>query len=168
MLLSLHDVVNGGFRRLRARLPDELEPQGPAIHLFSGFDGTGGAGADVSIIAKHPDGRQLSWMVEIWIDRFVGDDNWYATVKGEIDLDDDEGDDYCIVNEQRSVDSGQQAADAIRELAAIVADYPLPKLLAMRWSPEDHELGDDSAEPIGSVTRTVTVTSKRPDANPPT
>lgn len=132
ILLSLHDVMNGGFGRLRGRLPDELAPDGPSLHLFSGFDGTGGGGADVAITAKRADGRQLRWMVEIWIDRHPAGDDWYATVKGEIDVDDDEGNDCCVLNEQRTVDNGQQAADAIRELAAMVVDYPLPELTTVR------------------------------------
>jgi hypothetical protein len=118
------------------------------------------------VTARHTDGRQLSWMVEIWIDREPAAE-WYATVKGEIDLDDDEGDDFCVLNEQRTVDDGDQAAEAIRELGAMVVSYPLADLLAKRWSPDDHELADEADRPIGTVTRTVTVVRREPDANRP-
>ena len=158
--------MNGGFRELRGRLPEELHPQGPELHLFEGFEGTGGAGADVTVSARHADGRQLRWMIEIWIDRHAADD-WYATVKGEIDLDDDEGDDFCVLNEQRTVADGDEAAEAIRELGAMVVDYPLTDLLTRRWSPDDHDFGDESEEPIGTVIRTVTVVRREPDADPP-
>src|SRR5438067_532020 len=90
VLLSLHEVMTDRFRRLRGNLPDVMEPQGPALNLFEGVQGTGGVGANVAIIASHDDGRQLSWLVEIWIDRDP-DGDWYATVKGEIDLDDEQG-----------------------------------------------------------------------------
>jgi len=105
-------------------------------------------------------------MVEVWIDRHP-DGEWYANVKGEVDLDNVEAEDYCVLNDERTVDNAQQAAHAIREIAEMVVAYPLPELLAMRWPPEDHEVGGESAEPIGSFIRTVTVTRKQPDDDPP-
>ena len=167
ILLRLHNALNDGFRHLRSRLPEELHPQGPELHIFQGSEGTGGAGAYVTVIARHPDGRQLSWTVEIWIDRYPDGGDWYSTVKGEIDLDDDQGDDYCVLNEQRQVDNVQEAADAIGELAAMVVDYPLPELLAMRWSADDHEVYDGSGDPIGSVTQIVVTTQTRNHVEPP-
>lgn len=155
ILLSLHNIVNGGFHRLRyERLPESINPQGPTLQTFEGFDRTGGAGADVSIVATREDGRQLFWQVEIWIDRYAGDDRWSAIVKGEIDLDDEDGNDRCVLNEQRTVDTGEQAGAAIRELARMVVNYPVDELLAMQWPPEVDE--DDESEPLGTITTTIT------------
>lgn len=171
ILLSLHDAMNGSFRRLRSEITDEFAPEGPVLRIVNGFDGTGGAAADVSITATHADGRQLSWLVQIWIDRHDGDETWCVTVKGEIDLDDEEGDDYCVLNEQRTVNDGRQAAAAIDELTAMVVDYPLEHLLAMRWSPGEHDPGGESFELIGpvveSVVETAAVHSERRRTQPP-
>jgi hypothetical protein len=164
ILLRLHNVMDGAFRVLRSRLPEELQPQGPEVRLFEGFDGTGGAGAYLPVIARHQDGRQLSWQLEIWIDRYPDGGDWYATVKGEIDLDDDHGDDHCVLNEQRAVDNANDAADAIRELAALVVDYPIPELLAMRWPPDAPEVDDASDNPIGSFTK-IDVTIRQDDVD---
>lgn len=131
ILLSLHEARKGAFRRLRESLPQAIAAKGPDVHVFEGFSGTGGAGADVQVLATRSDGRLLSWLVEIWID-WRPDDGWYATVKGEIDLDDDEGRDHCVLNEQRNVASGEQVAAAIREMAALVAEYSLDELLGAR------------------------------------
>ena len=138
ILLRLQGVMDRQFRLLRDKLPETLHATGPDLGLFQGFPATGGAGAEVRVIARHDDGRQLSWAVEVRIDRWPPGESWYATVKGEIDLDDDQGDDYCVLNEQRTVDNAKQAADAIEELAMLVASYPLPELLTKRWSADDH------------------------------
>ena len=105
ILLSLNDVVTGGFRVLRNGLPEAANAQGPTVQVFSGQPGTGGAGADVSVVATREDGRRLLWTVEVWIDRSC-DGQWCATVKGEIDLADDDGGDRCVVNDQRTVRDG--------------------------------------------------------------
>ena len=49
----------------------------------------------------------------------------------------------------------------------MVLDYPLTDLLTKRWSPDDHDFGDESEQPIDAVIRTVTVVQQAPDADPP-
>jgi hypothetical protein len=146
------------FQGLHDALPGALEPSGPLVEPFEGFDGTGGAGVSVYVRAQHPDGRGLFWQVELWIDRQGGDRDgeWYGTVKAEIDLDDDDGNDHCVVNEQRGFNSSVEAATAIREMTDVVCSHPLEALLALRWTPDDlDDPGDEDDSPIGVVwTRT--------------
>jgi hypothetical protein len=141
VFLAFHEVTNETFVRLRGSMPDAIAPEGPTLNTFTGMHGTGGAGMSAFITARHEDGRAVYWQVEIWLDRDQNGDGWWATVKGEIDLDDDAGHDRCVLNEQRSVATASEAAAAIRELGSLVAGYPLDHLLAMRWGPES-----DSAE----------------------
>jgi hypothetical protein len=136
VLSAFHDVMAGPLRSLRSALPAAIHPDGPTLDAFEGFTGAGGAGLSAFVVARHPDGRSLHWQVELWVDRHSVDREWRASVKGEIDLEDDEGLDRCVLNEQRSVASGAQAAVAVRELGESVGRFPLGELLSMRWEPE--------------------------------
>jgi hypothetical protein len=118
---------------LRDNVPSELQPVGPDIHTFEGH--SGGAGMDIALQATREDGRQIRWGVEIWIDRFDG--RWYATVKGEIDVDDAAGDDRCVVDEQQQVASATEAVATITAMARIVAAHPLEDLVRFRWEDVD-------------------------------
>src|SRR6476620_5974967 len=72
--------------------------------VFSGMPETGGAGAAATMIARLPDGRRLSWMVEVWIDTWEPGGEWSAVVKGDIDRDDPtdlSANDECLFLEQR-------------------------------------------------------------------
>lgn len=129
ILRSLDDVARGPFRRLRARLPDAVNPSGPTVRTFKGLDAGDDAGVGVSLVATREDGRCLFWLVEIWLNHPTGGP-WSAMVKGEIDLDDDNGDARCVVNDQRGAQTVIEAATAIRELADVVASYPVDELLA--------------------------------------
>jgi hypothetical protein len=71
------------------------------------------------------------------------------------------------LNEQRTVDNAQDAADAIRELASLVVDYPLPELLAMRWPPDEPEVDDASDNPLGSFTKIDVTIRKQYDVDTP-
>ena len=74
------------------------------------------------------DGRRVAWLVEIWIERWGHDDGWTATVKGEIDIDDELGDDYCDLNVQRSVTSVEEAVEALIDCAALVVGHQVEGL----------------------------------------
>jgi hypothetical protein len=81
--------------------------------------------------------------------------------QSETDLDDDDGGDFCVLNEQRAV--ANETAEAVRELSAMVANCPLTGLLAKRWSHGHHDVGHGSEAPLAAVTRTVTVMRQQPE-----
>jgi hypothetical protein len=139
---SLQDVANGCLLDLQRRLPAKLHPHGPNL-CSKGHEGAGEAGVDVTVTARHADRHNLCWMVAIWMDRAAGD-SWYATVKGETDLDDDDGGDFCVLNEQHAVAEANETAEAVRVLSAMVANCPLTGLLAKRWSHGHHDVGHGS------------------------
>jgi hypothetical protein len=104
-------------------------PDGPSLEVFEGL-AAGGAGLSAFVTARRSDGRALLWQVELWIEQDFQDEQGWATVKGEIDLDDEDGEPWCVLNEQRAVTTAEEAADAIRVLAETVSAYPIPELLA--------------------------------------
>lgn len=165
MLLAFHRLMSGPFRRLYESLPGAINPKGPMLNTYEGLAGTGSAGIYLCVVAQREDGKALYWQVEMLIGRITADGQWYATIKGEIDLDDDEGNDRCVLNEQRSAASGAEAAVAIRELGDTVSTYPIGELLSKQWEPEEV---DDSADdrPRGSVSLTVRV-SRRDSSGAP-
>lgn len=149
ILLGMNTAIDNGFQQLRGRLPDLASPRGPFLTVF---DATGqrGAGAGVWVLATRADGREVSWCVEIVIDPPGLDQRWHVTVQGDIDLDDDAGEDRCVLNEQRSVETAPEAAAAIRELTRIVTTYPVGELLTMPWPvSEDHAETDASPSTSG-------------------
>lgn len=82
--------------------------------------------------------------------------SWLANVKGEIDLDDEEGSDHCVVNEQRIVADTADAEAAIRQMATLVISRPLDALQSMQMPGDDDD--DDDGTPIGdTITRTTRV-----------
>jgi hypothetical protein len=92
-------------------------------NLFTGQPGTAGAGASVSLLARLPDGRGISWTVEVWIDTWDAGGPWSAEVKGDVDRDlTDEpfADDECLFLEQRTVHDVAGIQSAAREMAELV------------------------------------------------
>lgn len=143
ILGAFHDAL-GEFRRLRGRLPPGIEAREPEVHIFEGL-GIGGAGLDVTLAAMRPDGRRVVWAVELWIDTF-GSDGWRVQAKGEIDVDDAAGVDYCVVNEQRSLATAQEAISVILDLTGVVCGHPVDQLLTMRWEDEKSYQHDRAVE----------------------
>ena len=136
------------------------------LPVLQGHEDAGGAGVDVTATARHAERRNLCWMVAIWMDRAAGG-SWYATVKGEIDLDDDDGGDFCVLNEQRAVAEANETAKAVRMLSAMVANCPPSGRQAKRWSHGHHDVGDGSEDALAAVTRTVTVVRRQPEPGEP-
>jgi hypothetical protein len=128
VLRSLADVQAGSFRRLFAALPSASQPTTPRVEIFDGMPGTRGAGASVSLSAKRSDARRVVWLVEVWIDTWDTQDTWQTIVKGEIDIDDDDGNDECELNIQRQPRSADEAAAAITELARLVLAHEVEGL----------------------------------------
>lgn len=92
--------------------------------LFTGMPGTGGAGAAASLTARLVDQRLVVWTVELWIEKW-DEESWSATVKGEIEVDDESGEPQTVFDVQRSVREVSAVVDAVRECADLVAAYEL-------------------------------------------
>ena len=86
--------------------------------------------------ATRGDGRVVSWCVEAWFYP-DGPNVWRANVKAEIDLDDNNGDDRCVLNEQEIVDNAATATAAIRRACEIVVGYLREDLLTDGWQPPE-------------------------------
>ncbi len=88
-------------------------------------------GADVGVAADvwcdRADGRTVCWTVEAWW--FGADDSWLVNVKAEIDLDDRDGEDHCVLNEQEIVRDAAVVPDAITRAVALLVEHPLAELL---------------------------------------
>ena len=129
VLAAFEETIASPLRRLRGSLPAESRPDGPSLEIFDGGS-VAGTGLSAFVVARRPDTRVLCWQGEMWMRPDPVTAHWSATVKGGIDLDDEEGEPQCVLNEQRTVANAEHAAAAIRELSRLVADYPIPELLA--------------------------------------
>lgn len=138
---ALSDVTDGPLHKLRNDLPTSIGPTGPTTRLFKiGLDEQGDVGVAVEVVGTRADGRYVGWIVEAWIYP-TGDGEWLANVKAEIDLDDREGDDRCVLNDQQIIADWREVADAIQRAARLVVEYPRDALLMPGWEPA--EWGDD-------------------------
>jgi hypothetical protein len=143
VLCALSDVCEGSFQGLSDRLPPSVRPTGPTSELFRIGRGHNDAGTAVTVTATRGDGRLVSWSVEAWIYP-DGQDDWLINVKAEIDLDDSEGNDRCVLNEQEILSDSTAACHAIRQAAEIVLSYAHEDLLTDGWQPPDW---DDAEAP---------------------
>src|SRR4051812_23903143 len=117
----MRDVVDGPMRNLRAQLPAALAPTRPTIQLFSIVEND--AGIAVQLTCMRGDGRLISWVIEVWIYP-TGPNDWSANVKAEIDLDDRNGDDRCVLNDQQVVTDSAAAGYAVMRAAELVTNQP--------------------------------------------
>ena len=95
----------------------------------------------VTVTATRGDSRLVSWSVEAWIYP-NGQNDWLVNVKAEIDLDDRDGNDRCVVNEQEIVSDSTAAGHAIRQAAEVLLGYPREDLLSDGWEPPDWDDGE--------------------------
>jgi hypothetical protein len=135
-MLAALSATHRSFKRLSRQLPIETRPTGPVYEMFTIDKGQNDAGAMVSMAATRDDGRLVQWTVEAWIYAEVPD-NWSVNVKAEIDLDDRNGDDYCVLNEQEKITDPASVAGAIDRAAARVTGFPTDDLLTAGWEPPD-------------------------------
>jgi hypothetical protein len=135
LLAGLSDASGGPLARLRRRLPLDINPS-VSSELFTGVSATRDAGVAVQLTATRGDGRAVSWLVEAWV-YLDGPDAWRVNIKAEIDLNDSDGDDRCVLNEQEIITDVADIRDAIDRAARLVADYPTDDLLTDGWQPSD-------------------------------
>jgi hypothetical protein len=128
VVTALPDRVDGPMLQLREMLPRDLRPSGPTARTFTIHDDGTDAGVAVDLTATRSDGRAVMWIVEARI-YGAGPDNWTINIKAEIDLDDREGSDRCVVNEQQVITELADIPAAITIAAQLVANYPLAELL---------------------------------------
>jgi hypothetical protein len=97
--------------------------------LFGGMPHTTGAGVAACLSARRPDGRLVVWTVEAWLDTWDEDAEspWTAVVKGEIEADVPSGDPDTVFDVQRTVHDVPATIAAVRECAALVAAYDVPR-----------------------------------------
>jgi hypothetical protein len=90
---------------------------------------TTGAGVAACLSARRPDGRLVVWTVEAWLDTWDEDAEspWTAVVKGEIEADVPSGDPDTVFDVQRTVHDVPATIAAVRECAALVAAYDVPR-----------------------------------------
>ena len=136
VLSALPEMARDAFDRLRVRLPSHTQPIGPTSELFTVDGKAHDAGAAVQLTAVRGDQRRISWLVEVWI-YSTGPSNWAMNVKAEIDLDDHNGNDYCVLNEQQLITEPKDVIAAIRQAVDLVARYPTHDLLTSGWRPSD-------------------------------
>lgn len=136
------DVVEGPIRNLHAQLPPAMEPTGPTIQLFNIVEND--AGIAVQLTAARGDGRLISWLIEVWVYP-TGPNDWSANVKAEIDLDDSNDEDRCILNDQQVLTDAAAAAQAVKRAAALVTNHPREDLMTSGWEPP--EWAEDESSP---------------------
>jgi hypothetical protein len=103
--------------------PDGFRDPDFRTSAFTGMAETEGAGVAAVLLARLPDGRQVSWMVEVWIDTWQPGGEWSAVVKGDVDRDltiEEFPDDECPYLEQRTVHDVADIPAAVREMAELV------------------------------------------------
>jgi hypothetical protein len=96
--------------------------------VFTGMHGTAGAGAAATLTARLADTRMVVWTVEVWLDTWVNEGGWSAVVKGEIEVDDSEGEPQTVFDVQRTVHDVAAIVEAVNETADLVAAYDEPDL----------------------------------------
>ena len=77
----------------------------------------------VVVTCTRGDGRLISWLVEVWIYP-TGPKDWAANVKAEIDLDDSNGDDRCVLKDQQVVTDVLVVEGAVKRATALVVNHP--------------------------------------------
>jgi hypothetical protein len=157
------DVINRNeFGRLRLSLPEGVRPDRSSFAVWDGMR-QGDAGISLWLATQREDGRGLSWGVELYVYRDE-EQGWRASVKGEIDLEDDQGNERCVLNEQTAVADAASAARAINELAESVTKYPLDELLTMSWDQEPVvDITDSEPPPGAALTTTMRIVSRSTD-----
>jgi hypothetical protein len=103
------------------------EPQ-KRTEVFTGMDGTAGAGAAATLTARLADKRLVVWNVEVWLDTWDNEGPWSAVVKGVIEVDDSEGEPQTVFDVQRTVHDVPAIVEAVHEAADLVAAYDEPDL----------------------------------------
>ena len=118
-------------RKRRDIVVQELRTPGAGLRepesrteVFTGMPGTRGAGASAYLTARLADQRLVVWTVELWIEKW-DEESWSATVKGEIEVDDESGEPQTVFDVHRSVREVSAAVDAVRECADLVVAYEL-------------------------------------------
>jgi hypothetical protein len=124
---ALQEVIAGPLRALHAGLPADARAKGPKLDQFD----LHGDGLSAYVLAQRSDDRYLFWQIEVWLPAEFPPDDWHAVIKGEVDLDDVEGDPRCVLNEQLSATSAEELVVAIRDLAELVCAYPVAELMTM-------------------------------------
>jgi len=120
VLSRLHLDIEDQQRR---RTEDGLRDAEIRTSVFAGASGTAGAGADVIVLARLPDGRRVSWAVEVGIDAGEPGGPWRAVVKGDVDrdlTDEPSSDEECLFLEQRTVHDVAGIQLAVRQMARLV------------------------------------------------
>ena len=95
---------------------------------FTGMHHTAGAGAAATLTARLADKRLVVWNVEVWLDTWDNEGPWSAVVKGEIEVDDSDGEPQTVFDVQRTVYDATAIVDAVREAADLVGAYDEPDL----------------------------------------
>jgi hypothetical protein len=133
VLRCIGEVKESGAlaRKVTDIVAQELKSPGAGLHepetrteVFTGMPGTGGAGAAAYLTAQLADERSVVWTVELWIEKW-DEESWSATVKGEIEVDDESGEPQTVFDVQRTVSEVSAAVDALRECADLVVAHEL-------------------------------------------
>jgi hypothetical protein len=126
---------SGGLARRHADIlmntrlePGRLHEPQKRTEVFTGMHGTAGAGAAATLTARLADKRLVVWNVEVWLDTWDNNGPWSAVVKGEIEVDDSEGEPQTVFDVQRTVHDVSAIVEAVHEAADLVAAYDEPDL----------------------------------------